>query len=312
MASDESHNQGTNGSKNSYVDGTDSSDQTADSGAESKAQIERRDVLKYTSGALLAPISESSQTATVNKSDDPSPDVEYTKQTLRHIQLKITAEMETETENRILRGASDTFVPNLYSEENRAFIVSSKDRDLLNSNCIITTPFSTTGINRNQTSIDMPLTMDSDYNGFATETYESPNNDSDYEFGVSYDDMRTVIKTNSEQILTVRSGEKRKESLDERQAVTHVYEEREIENPREGGDDTLTRKFKVDESSVTITPELSVRDLGTVPVFAASEATLFPKSMPNARILINGAEDSEEAQLTNISSDIVAVKEVAE
>lgn len=261
-------------------------------------RISRREILKY--GSAITTLSAATGTASAGKSDTE----DHIERSRRLVEIKISAEVDEPEQGQFPSQTSDVFLPTFYSDGDRAFVVSSQANDLLRSQTLISSPYEVLGISAESAKIELPFMLDGGYNGFASETYEPIEESSGHEFQVSVGEDGTRVEKGSGETMHIQRNEEKSEYLEERKTRTAIFERQKIDNPRERGEETVSRNVKVDESSTSVQPTITVRDNGTLPVHSINHGYIFPESMPTAGVHINKIKRSDQARVNKIGSGI--------
>lgn len=270
-------------------------------------QFSRRGVLKNTGGVMIA----SGVLGTASASPDGSTDHEVVqKRTSRVVEIKLTAETETPSEGRLAKSVSCSFAPNYYVENRRAFIVHRGMNELTNRSIHVTTPSDVIGLAGNTIEVNLPMALKSDFNGLVTRTFETAGNTSNHEFVISIGSDRSIVQKGSTELLSVKPGQTGSKMLDKVNGRTYIYEQREINNPRDTGGETETRNVKVGKGETDVRTRITVKDNGQIPVFSTSRRNVLPKSMPGAKALIKEAEQATDLEVDEIQPNIVTIREV--
>lgn len=270
-------------------------------------RISRRNVLKNVGG--LAAVSSVATTASASTGVSHS-DKGVNKGATRLIDLKISAEVKPSVEEKLVTGRGCSLLPSYYLDEGRAFLVSSGLNGLTNNPTHVRTPSEIVGTSDDSITTEIPFTLECDHNGYTMQTFEVAGRTSAYDFDIYIEENKTVVKRESEEVVSASIGRTETKELDHMRARTQIYEDDEVDNPRDTGPSTIVRKKKVDEGEISINPLITVQDHGKTPLFSTAHHRIFPRSMSGANLLLKRAENSDRYEAVEHNSNIVTTREV--
>ena len=280
------------------------------SNKEEEVRINRRNLLiGTTSAGLFSSASVVSASSIDSDSDD---EISYTKREQQVIRIKVSSEIESPSAGKVRMTTGDAMTPGYFISDGKAFNVSPDNFSLFEKSKTITTPVKLIGTSQDSTRITVPDLAKSGFEGFAIDNFQIVDGNGIHDLRLVFDGTEVVVYKKSKVILSVKPDQSKSVDLKSKQALTKIYEEREMENPREKGDSTVTRKFPVEEGSTLVTPKITVKNEGRIPVLGKSDGLVFPEDMPNARIIKGNARKSEKYEVKQSSKGIITIKEVGQ
>ena len=203
-------------------------------------------------------------------------------------------------------------VPNTYVHDGRLFLVTVDPGAIRGSHdALLRSPLAITQFSGSTALEQGPrLYRRSDYDGQSVELLDSESDYDGFAFEVSLEGSTAVVTLDGEQLARVRPGAERSVALPERSVTVNEYgdaEEREIERP--GVEGTTTVHPVAGTEEVTVTPELTLRNDGTVEVFGAPKAAVLP-DVPEfpVRGLVDGNRASETVDVETVpESNLVVI-----
>lgn len=243
----------------------------------------------------------------VGRSDRQADD--FHQGTKRVVGLKIE---HPDADDRIPTISPARGVPNTYVYDGRLFLVTVDPEEIRGPHdALLRSPLNVTRFSGSTTfGQGSRLYHRSDYDGQAVQLLDPESGYEPFALDVSFDGKTAVATLDGEEVLRVRPGAERSVALPEQSVTVKTYgeaEEREIRRP--GVEGTTTVHPVVGTEEVAVTPQLTLRNDGSVDVFGAAKAAVVPnvREFP-VRGLVDGNRASETIDVETVpDSDLVVI-----
>lgn len=181
--------------------------------------------------------------------------------------------------DRIPRVSPANAVPNTYTHKNRLFLLRVDPAELRGPhNALLRSPLNITRFS-DQTGFQQTETLyqQSDYDGKSVTQLQPVEGYTPFTFDVKMEGGTAVVSQDGNQVLRVSPESEATQGLSEQTVTVKKYGdpvEREIKRP--GHEGTYTVRPVVGTEKTTVTPELTVRNNGTLELFGAPKVAVIP------------------------------------